>query len=92
MPYLLRTFSKHNQCNLIHRYRPVNCVGDQMFANGQTVNLQAVMKDALLIRKLLAFIAQEQSQSLQTENGDLKMVRLLQCFKMKKEKTPPLFS
>ncbi|KAL7976983.1 hypothetical protein Chor_008932 [Crotalus horridus] len=54
------------------RYRPVNCVGDQMFANGQTVNLQAVMKDALLIRKLLAFIAQEQSQPLQIENGDLK--------------------
>ncbi|ETE68981.1 DNA-directed RNA polymerase I subunit RPA1, partial [Ophiophagus hannah] len=54
------------------RYRPVNFVGDQMFANGQTVNLQAVMKDALLIRKLLAFIAQEQSQPLQTENGDLK--------------------
>ncbi|KAM6452106.1 DNA-directed RNA polymerase I subunit RPA1 isoform 1-T1 [Liasis olivaceus] len=54
------------------RYRPVNCVGDQMFANGQTVNLQAVMKDAHLIRKLLAFIAQEQSQSLQTEEGDLK--------------------
>ncbi|XP_015686989.1 DNA-directed RNA polymerase I subunit RPA1 [Protobothrops mucrosquamatus] len=54
------------------RYRPVNCIGDQMFANGQTVNLQAVMKDALLIRKLLAFIAQEQSQSLQIENGDLK--------------------
>ncbi|KAG8139759.1 hypothetical protein E2320_002514, partial [Naja naja] len=56
------------------RYRPVNFVGDQMFANGQTVNLQAVMKDALLIRKLLAFIAQEQSQPLQTENGDLKIM------------------
>lgn len=77
MPSLLKIFSKDNRCNLIYRYRPVNCVGDQMFANGQTVNLQAVMKDALLIRKLLAFIAQEQSHSLQTENGDLKTVRLL---------------
>ena len=31
-----------------------------MFTNGQTVNLQAVMKDVVLIRKLLALIAQEQ--------------------------------
>lgn len=31
-----------------------------MFTNGQTVNLQAVMKDAVLIRKLLALMAQEQ--------------------------------
>uniref|UniRef100_A0A670J6Q3 DNA-directed RNA polymerase subunit n=1 Tax=Podarcis muralis TaxID=64176 RepID=A0A670J6Q3_PODMU len=54
------------------RYRPVNRIADQMFANGQTVNLQAVMKDALLTRKLLAFIAQEQCQSLQIEEGDLK--------------------
>lgn len=42
------------------RYRPVNRLGDQMFTNGQTVNLQAVMKDAVLIRKLLALMAQEQ--------------------------------
>ncbi|XP_072860138.2 DNA-directed RNA polymerase I subunit RPA1 isoform X2 [Pogona vitticeps] len=56
------------------RYRPVNRVGDQMFANGQTVNLQAVMRDALLIRKLLAFMAQEQCQLMQTEMGELKMV------------------
>lgn len=58
-----------------YRYRPVNRIADQMFANGQTVNLQAVMKDALLTRKLLAFIAQEQCQSLQIEEGDLKTVR-----------------
>nr|XP_003222392.1 PREDICTED: DNA-directed RNA polymerase I subunit RPA1 [Anolis carolinensis] len=51
------------------RYRPVSCVGDQMFANGQTVNLQAVMKDAQLTRKVLAIIAQEDSQM-----EDLKMV------------------
>lgn len=31
-----------------------------MFTNGQTVNLQAVMKDIVLIRKLLALMAQEQ--------------------------------
>lgn len=30
-----------------------------MFTNGQTVNLQAVMKDIVLIRKLLAVMAQE---------------------------------
>ncbi|KAH0627029.1 hypothetical protein JD844_002391 [Phrynosoma platyrhinos] len=45
-----------------------------MFANGQTVNLQAVMKDAQLTRKLLAVIAEEESQSLKTQMGDLKMV------------------
>ncbi|XP_069845253.1 DNA-directed RNA polymerase I subunit RPA1 [Dipodomys merriami] len=42
------------------RYRPVNRLGDQMFTNGQTVNLQAVIKDVVLIRKLLALMAQEQ--------------------------------
>ncbi|KAM6179358.1 DNA-directed RNA polymerase I subunit RPA1 isoform 2-T2 [Erethizon dorsatum] len=42
------------------RYRPVNRLGDQMFTNGQTVNLQAVMKDIVLTRKLLALMAQEQ--------------------------------
>lgn len=51
----------------------MSCVGDTMFANGQTVNLQAVMKDAQLIQKLLAFMAQEQSQSTE----DLPMVRRL---------------
>ncbi|XP_074052840.1 DNA-directed RNA polymerase I subunit RPA1 [Macrotis lagotis] len=45
------------------RYRPVNCLGDQMFTNGQTVNLQAVLKDVVLIRKLLALMAQEQALS-----------------------------
>nr|AAC99959.1 DNA-directed RNA polymerase I, largest subunit [Homo sapiens] len=42
------------------RSRPVSRLGDQMFTNGQTVNLQAVMKDVVLIRKLLALMAQEQ--------------------------------
>lgn len=45
----------------------MNRIGDQMFTNGQTVNLQAVMKDAQLTRKLLALMAQEQSLSMQPE-------------------------
>uniref|UniRef100_A0A8C5GLR2 DNA-directed RNA polymerase subunit n=1 Tax=Gouania willdenowi TaxID=441366 RepID=A0A8C5GLR2_GOUWI len=41
------------------RYRPINRLGDQMFTNGHTVNLQAVMKDCVTIRKLLALMAGE---------------------------------
>uniref|UniRef100_H3CXM9 DNA-directed RNA polymerase subunit n=1 Tax=Tetraodon nigroviridis TaxID=99883 RepID=H3CXM9_TETNG len=43
------------------RYRPINRLGDQMFTNGQTVNLQAVMKDCGTIRKLMALIAEEKT-------------------------------
>ncbi|XP_034038228.1 DNA-directed RNA polymerase I subunit RPA1 isoform X2 [Thalassophryne amazonica] len=43
------------------RYRPINRLGDQMFTNGQTVNMQAVMKDCGIIRKLLALIAGEKN-------------------------------
>lgn len=43
------------------RYRPINRLGDQMFTNGQTVNMQAVMKDCVIIRKLLALIAGEKN-------------------------------
>ncbi|XP_029021337.1 DNA-directed RNA polymerase I subunit RPA1 isoform X2 [Betta splendens] len=43
------------------RYRPINRLGDQMFTNGQTVNMQAVMKDCVVIRKLLALIAGEKT-------------------------------
>uniref|UniRef100_A0AAR2IV68 DNA-directed RNA polymerase subunit n=1 Tax=Pygocentrus nattereri TaxID=42514 RepID=A0AAR2IV68_PYGNA len=39
------------------RYRPINRLGDQMFTNGQTVNMQAVIKDNIIIQKLLALIA-----------------------------------
>ncbi|XP_006111690.2 DNA-directed RNA polymerase I subunit RPA1 [Pelodiscus sinensis] len=53
------------------RYRPVNRLGDQMFTNGQTVNLQAVMKDVQLIRKLLAFMAQEQSQPVKLIENEI---------------------
>ncbi|KAJ7408439.1 DNA-directed RNA polymerase I subunit RPA1 [Willisornis vidua] len=58
------------------RYRPINRVGDRLFTNGQTVNLQAVMKDAQTIRKLLVFMAKEQCQpikiaeEIQTETGE----------------------
>uniref|UniRef100_A0A8B9VSS4 DNA-directed RNA polymerase subunit n=1 Tax=Anas zonorhyncha TaxID=75864 RepID=A0A8B9VSS4_9AVES len=52
------------------RYRPVNRIGDRMFTNGQTVNLQAVMKDAKLIRKLLVFMAKEQCQPIKTETSE----------------------
>lgn len=43
------------------RYRPINRLGDQMFTNGQTVNLQAVMNDCGTIRKLMALIAEEKT-------------------------------
>lgn len=60
------------------RYRPINRLGDQMFTNGQTVNMQAVMKDCETIRKLLAFIAgtkqgpedQTSEQTQQTEQTE----------------------
>ncbi|KAM5193373.1 DNA-directed RNA polymerase I subunit RPA1 [Mantella aurantiaca] len=44
------------------RYRPVNRLADQMFTNGQTVNLQAVLKDVSMIQKLLAIMAEEQTK------------------------------
>ncbi|XP_030595949.1 DNA-directed RNA polymerase I subunit RPA1 isoform X2 [Archocentrus centrarchus] len=48
------------------RYRPINRLGDQMFTNGQTVNMQAAMKDCDIIKKLLAFMAGEKNTE-QTE-------------------------
>lgn len=64
---------------ICYRYRPVNRLGDQMFTNGQTVNLQAVMKDVQLIRKLLAFMAQEQSQSIKIGESEVQEVRAAAC-------------
>lgn len=55
-------FSSKSCTPLPVRYRPINRLGDQMFTNGQTVNMQAVMKDCELIRKLLALIAGEKLQ------------------------------
>uniref|UniRef100_A0A3Q3FIR8 DNA-directed RNA polymerase subunit n=1 Tax=Labrus bergylta TaxID=56723 RepID=A0A3Q3FIR8_9LABR len=52
-------FLDRNAPPLSLRYRPINRLGDQMFTNGQTVNMQATMKDCEIIRKLLALIAQE---------------------------------
>ncbi|KAG8453360.1 hypothetical protein GDO86_000118, partial [Hymenochirus boettgeri] len=49
------------------RYRPVNRLGDQMFTNGHTVNLQAVLKDVSLIQKLLAVMAQDQEKTHEVE-------------------------
>ncbi|XP_041931278.1 DNA-directed RNA polymerase I subunit RPA1 [Alosa sapidissima] len=47
------------------RYRPINRLGDQMFTNGQTVNMQAVMKDNVLIQKLLALMATEKAKAIE---------------------------
>nr|XP_023655802.1 DNA-directed RNA polymerase I subunit RPA1 [Paramormyrops kingsleyae] len=53
------------------RYRPVNCLGDQMFTNGQTVNMQAVMKDSVVIQKLLALMANEKARQLESEEVEV---------------------
>ncbi|XP_047209897.1 DNA-directed RNA polymerase I subunit RPA1 [Girardinichthys multiradiatus] len=54
------------------RYRPINRLGDKMFTNGQTVNMQSVMKDCGVIRKLLALIAgekhAEEEETLESED------------------------
>ncbi|XP_053361431.1 DNA-directed RNA polymerase I subunit RPA1 [Clarias gariepinus] len=47
------------------RYRPVSRLGDQMFTNGQTVNMQAVLKDNVVIQKLLALIATEKASTIE---------------------------
>ncbi|KAM3939452.1 DNA-directed RNA polymerase I subunit RPA1 [Leptodactylus fuscus] len=53
------------------RYRPVNRMGDQMYTNGQTVNLQAVLKDVSVIQKLLAVMAEDQTKTpLDTETEE----------------------
>uniref|UniRef100_A0A667XZG3 DNA-directed RNA polymerase I subunit RPA1 n=1 Tax=Myripristis murdjan TaxID=586833 RepID=A0A667XZG3_9TELE len=52
------------------RYRPINRLGDQMFTNGQTVNMQAVMKDNGIIRKLLALIAGEKKTQEEEEESE----------------------
>lgn len=59
-----------------YRYRPVNRVGDRLFTNGQTVNLQAVMKDARMIRKLLVFMAKEQCQPIKITEEQIQTVRV----------------
>ncbi|KAK9962875.1 hypothetical protein ABG768_006114 [Culter alburnus] len=52
------------------KYRPINRLGDQMFTNGQTVNMQSVLKDNFTVQKLLALIAAEKindTEDTQTE-------------------------
>ncbi|XP_056626087.1 DNA-directed RNA polymerase I subunit RPA1 [Triplophysa dalaica] len=47
------------------RFRPINRLGDQMFTNGHTVNMQAVLKDNFIIQKLLALIAAEKTKDIE---------------------------
>uniref|UniRef100_A0A8C2EKD1 DNA-directed RNA polymerase subunit n=1 Tax=Cyprinus carpio TaxID=7962 RepID=A0A8C2EKD1_CYPCA len=56
------------------RYRPVNRLGDQMFTNGQTVNLQAVLKDNFLIQKLLALIAAEKTNAIEDTQTEIEQI------------------
>ncbi|XP_028815371.1 DNA-directed RNA polymerase I subunit RPA1 isoform X2 [Denticeps clupeoides] len=53
------------------RYRPINRLGDQMFTNGQTVNLQMVMKDSVIIQKLLALIAAEKAKEIEDTGAEM---------------------
>lgn len=48
-----------------------------MFTNGQTVNIQAVMKDCGIIRKLMALIAEEKTAvEVEVKNKVLKKKEL----------------
>uniref|UniRef100_A0A8C5CUH9 DNA-directed RNA polymerase subunit n=1 Tax=Gadus morhua TaxID=8049 RepID=A0A8C5CUH9_GADMO len=40
-----------------HRYRPLNRLGDRLFTNGQTVNLQLVLKQCRIIQQILTLMA-----------------------------------
>ncbi|KAJ8372371.1 hypothetical protein AAFF_G00290040, partial [Aldrovandia affinis] len=51
------------------RFRPINRLGDQMFTNGHTVNMQAVMKDCSSIRRLLVVMAAEKARLLGNSGG-----------------------
>uniref|UniRef100_A0A3Q2XD14 DNA-directed RNA polymerase subunit n=1 Tax=Hippocampus comes TaxID=109280 RepID=A0A3Q2XD14_HIPCM len=55
----LRIRWRGESLSFFYRYRPINRLGDQMFTNGQTVNMQAVMKDSTIVRKLLSLMAAE---------------------------------
>jgi len=39
------------------RYRPLNRLGDRLFTNGQTVNLQLVLKQCRIIQQILTLMA-----------------------------------
>lgn len=50
-----------------------------MFTNGQTVNMQAVMKDNVIIQKLLALIAAEKAKAIEgTEIEDVRRSFMIQ--------------
>ncbi|XP_053486245.1 DNA-directed RNA polymerase I subunit RPA1 [Ictalurus furcatus] len=53
------------------RYRPISRLGDQMFTNGQTVNIQAVIKDNMIIQRLLALIAAEKARAIEGTQTEL---------------------
>ncbi|KAL1261396.1 hypothetical protein QQF64_006661 [Cirrhinus molitorella] len=53
------------------RFRPINRLGDRMFTNGQTVNLQAVLKDNFTIQKLLALIAAENTNNIEDTQTEM---------------------
>lgn len=57
-----------------NRYRPVSRLGDQLFTNGQTVNMQAVIKDNMVIQKLLALIAAEKARMIEGTQAELEEV------------------
>lgn len=50
-----------------------------MFTNGQTVNMQSVMKDNVLIQKLLALIAAEKAKEIEETGIELEKVRDGRC-------------
>uniref|UniRef100_A0A8C5BRV1 DNA-directed RNA polymerase subunit n=1 Tax=Gadus morhua TaxID=8049 RepID=A0A8C5BRV1_GADMO len=45
-----------------HRYRPLNRLGDRLFTNGQTVNLQLVLKQCRIIQQILTLMAGEKEE------------------------------
>lgn len=45
-----------------------------MFTNGQTVNMQAVIKDNMVIQKLLAHIATEKARMIEGTQTELEEV------------------
>lgn len=50
-----------------------------MFTNGQTVNMQAVIKDNIIIQKLLALIAADKAKRIEGTETEVEEVRLYTC-------------
>ncbi|KAJ3587391.1 hypothetical protein NHX12_010989 [Muraenolepis orangiensis] len=49
------------------RYRPLNRLGDRLFTNGQTVNLQLVLKQCRLIQQVLTLMAGKKDEMAENE-------------------------